>query len=117
MDLLLDPHARRPLTQQLYEQLRQAISTGRLLPGDRLTPSRLLARELGVSRHTVTTAYSRLVAECLAKGRAGGGSVVAPVSVAPQPAAGPVTILRPCRRFTGSVPIFTFPGPRYRFDL
>jgi GntR family transcriptional regulator / MocR family aminotransferase len=117
VDLFVDPHAGTPLTQQLYEQLRQAISTGRLLPGDRLTPSRQLAGELGLSRHTVTTAYSRLVAEGYAEGRAGGGSVIAPSSVAPPPATDPVTALRPVRRLAGSVPIFTFPGPRYRFDL
>ncbi len=117
MDLFLDPHAGTPLTQQLYEQLRQAISTGRLLPGDRLTPSRQLTRELGVSRHTVTTAYSRLVAEGYAEGHAGGGSVIAPTSVAPPPAAGPPTVLRPVRRLTGWAPIFTFPGPSCRFGL
>ena len=117
MDLFVDPHAGTPLTRQLYEQLRQAISAGRLLPGDRLTPSRQLAGELGVSRHTVTTAYGRLVAEGYAEGHAGGGSVVAASSVAPPPAADAVTDLRPCRRFTGWAPIFAFPGPRYRFGL
>jgi hypothetical protein len=36
MDLFLDPEAGKPLTEQLYEQLRCAITGGRLLPGDRL---------------------------------------------------------------------------------
>ena len=63
MDIFLDPESGQPLTGQLYEQLRQAITGGRLLPGDQLVPSRQLAGELGVSRHTVTTAYGRLVAE------------------------------------------------------
>ena len=83
MDLFLDPEAAKPLTGQLYEQLRHAIAGGRLLPGDQLVPSRQLAGELGVSRHTVTTAYGRLVAEGYAEGRAGGGSVVATASPAP----------------------------------
>jgi len=74
MDLFLDPEAGKPLTTQLYEQLRDAITAGRLLPGDQLVPSRQLAGELGVSRHTVTTVYGRLVAEGYAEGRAGGGS-------------------------------------------
>ena len=82
MDLFLDSRAGKPLAGQLYDQLRLAINEGRLLPGDRLTPSRQLAVELGVSRHTVATAYSRLVAEGYAEGRAGGGSVVAPTSAA-----------------------------------
>ena len=63
MDLFLDPEGGKPLTTQLYEQLRLAITGGRLSPGDQLIPSRQLAAELGVSRHTVTTAYGRLVAE------------------------------------------------------
>lgn len=117
MDLFVDPQAGMPLAQQLYEQLRHAISAGRLLPGDQLTPSRQLAGELGVSRHTVTTAYGRLVAEGYAEGHAGGGSVVAPISVTPPRAAGTVAALRPGRRFTGWAPIFEIPSPRYRFDL
>ena len=117
MDLFLDPEAGAPLTLQLYEQLRHAISGGRLLPGDQLTPSRQLAGELGVSRHTVTTAYSRLVAEGYAQGRAGGGSVVAPTPAPPPHAAGPATALRPARRFADWAPIFPIPSPSYRFDL
>ena len=53
MDLFLDPGAGKPLSTQLYEQLRDAITAGRLYPGDQLVPSRQLAGELGVSRHTV----------------------------------------------------------------
>src|ERR1700728_4018982 len=100
MDLFLDPAAGQPLSGQLYEQLRGAITGGRLLPGDQLTPSRQLADELGVSRHTVTTAYGRLVAEGYAEGRAGGGSVVAPTSAAGPCAPSPAHALRPARRFT-----------------
>ena len=43
MDLFLDPGAGKPLTMQLYEQLRDAITAGRLHPGDQLVPSRQLA--------------------------------------------------------------------------
>src|SRR5215472_5881417 len=98
MDLFLDPEARESLTTQLYEQLRQAITGGRLLPGDQLVPSRQLADELGVSRHTVTTAYGRLVAEGYAEGRAGGGSVVASASPAPSRGVGHAAALRPSPR-------------------
>ena len=98
MELFLDPEARMPLTGQLYEQLRRGIAGGRLLPGDQLTPSRQLAAELGVSRHTVTTAYGRLMAEGYTLGHAGGGSVVAPTAPVPSQAAGLVTALRPARR-------------------
>src|SRR5208337_3357778 len=109
MDLFLDPEATKPLTGQLYEQLRHAITTGRLLPGDQLVPSRQLAGELGVSRHTVTTAYGRLVAEGSAEGRAGGGSVVATASPAPPKGADPVAALHPSPRFAGWSPYFRPP--------
>src|SRR5579864_4029866 len=104
MDLFLDPEAGKPLTVQLYEQLRSAITGGRLLPGDQLVPSRQLAGELGVSRHTVTTAYGRLVAEGYAEGRAGGGSVVASAYPAPPKGAAPASALRPSPRFEGWSP-------------
>ena len=117
MDIFLDPQAGEPLSEQLYHQLRRAIASGRLVPGDKFTPSRQLAGELGVSRHTVTTAYGRLVAEGYAEGRAGGGSAVtAALSPEARPAE-PASGLRPGRRFAGWSPLFPSPGPRYDFDL
>ena len=117
VDLFLDPEASKSLTEQLYEQLRQAITGGRLLPGDQLVPSRQLAGELGVSRHTVTTAYGRLVAEGYAEGRAGGGSVVASASPAPPSATAPESALHPSPRFEGWSPYFRPPPYGCRFDL
>src|SRR5580700_3459452 len=117
MDLFLDPETTKPLTGQLYEQLRHAITTGRLLPGDQLVPSRQLAGELGVSRQTVTTAYGRLVAEGYAEGHAGGGSVVASASPAAPKGAGPAAALRPNARFAGWSPYFRPPPYGCRFDL
>jgi len=52
-----------PLFQQLYRQLRQAVLEGRVRPGVRLPATRFLARELGVSRNTVLTAYEQLASE------------------------------------------------------
>jgi GntR family transcriptional regulator / MocR family aminotransferase len=120
MDVFLDPDAGKSLTAQLYEQLRDAITGGRLLPGDQLVPSRQLAAELGVSRHTVTTAYGRLVAEGYADGHAGGGSVVASASPASPSGAtwpGPAAALRPSPRFAGWSPYFRAPPYGCRFDL
>ncbi|HEY2242323.1 MAG TPA: PLP-dependent aminotransferase family protein [Streptosporangiaceae bacterium] len=117
MDFFLDPESGKPLTGQLYEQLRLAITKGRLLPGDQLVPSRQLADELGVSRHTVTTAYGRLVAEGYAEGRAGGGSMVATAWPAPAPAADVADALRPSPRFAGWSPYFRRPSYGFRVDL
>jgi GntR family transcriptional regulator / MocR family aminotransferase len=52
-----------PLFHQLYRQLRQAVLEGRLRPGVRLPATRFLARELGLSRNTVLTAYDQLASE------------------------------------------------------
>ena len=117
MDLFLDPEAGKPLAAQLYEQLRQAITRGRLQPGDQLVPSRQLAAELGVSRHTVTTAYGRLVAEGYANGRAGGGSMVASASPARAGREGSPAALRPSPRFEGWSPYYRPPPYGCRFDL
>jgi len=117
MDIFLDPESGRSLTGQLYEQLRRAITEGRLAPGDQLVPSRQLADELGVSRHTVTTAYGRLVAEGYAEGHSGGGSVVAATPPAPPREAGATSALRPSPRFAGWSPYFRPPPYGCRFDL
>jgi GntR family transcriptional regulator / MocR family aminotransferase len=117
VDLFLDAGA-GGLAGQLYQQLRDAIMAGRLQPGDQLPSSRQLARELGVSRHTVTTAYGSLVAEGFVCGRAGGGSVVAALP-GPRPGTGsfPASIM-PSRRFAGWL---CEPGPlarpAARYDL
>ena len=105
MDLFIDAAAGRGLSEQLYEQIRGAIATGRLRPGDQLPPSRDAARQLGISRHSVTTAYGRLVAEGFVRGRAGGGSFVAELPVpGPDPGSGTAAIptaVMPSRRFAG----------------
>jgi GntR family transcriptional regulator / MocR family aminotransferase len=117
MDLFLDPAVGRPLTQQLYEQLRAAIAGGRLRPGDQLVPSRQLAGDLGVSRHTVATAYSRLVAEGYAEGHAGGGTAVTATSAPGPRAPGQAAALRPSWRFAGWAPDLRPPPHACRFDL
>lgn len=71
------------LTRQIYTQLRAAILEGRLRAGDRLPPSRDLARDLGVARLTVATAYEWLNAEGYVYGRVGAGTFVAVVFAEP----------------------------------
>lgn len=73
----LDRKHAEPLHRQLYRGLREAILNGRVLPGSRLPSSRILARDLGVSRTTVVQAFERLVAEGYAEGRVGSGTRVA----------------------------------------
>jgi GntR family transcriptional regulator/MocR family aminotransferase len=76
--LQLDP-AQAPsgnLTAWLAEAVRDAVSDGRLAPGDRLPATRVLADQLGCSRGVVVDAYRRLTDEGLLSGRRGGGTTV-----------------------------------------
>lgn len=66
----------RDLTSQIYVALREAVLDGRLRAGVTVPASRELARELDVSRGTVTAAYDRLTAEGFLEGRRGAGTVV-----------------------------------------
>jgi GntR family transcriptional regulator/MocR family aminotransferase len=61
--LHLDRHAPVSLQDQLFEQLRQLILTGKLKPNSRVIASRFLAEQTGVSRTTVLRAYERLISE------------------------------------------------------
>ena len=77
MDLQIALVSGSPLRHQLEEALRDAIRSGRLLPGALLPPSRLLAQELGVSRGVVVDSYSQLVAEGYLAAKRGSGTRVA----------------------------------------
>src|SRR5262249_27226018 len=61
--------------RQLYAQLRAAILTGRLGPGQRLPSTRGLAEQVGLARNTVARAYDDLLSEGYLEGRAGAGAV------------------------------------------
>jgi GntR family transcriptional regulator/MocR family aminotransferase len=111
VELFLDPDDPRPRKVQLYEQLRTAIVEGRLTPGDRLTPSRIMAAALHISRATVTEAYGRLSAEGYIEGRSGGGSVVSAAPLQVRPRSG-VAALEPTRRAASITPYDRDPPPR-----
>jgi len=65
-----------PLHRQVFDQMRDAILSGRLIPGWRLPSSRALAGELGVSRNTILAAYDQLFAEGYIEGKIGSGTRV-----------------------------------------
>ena len=67
----------KDLSGQIYRQLKEAIRAGRLVAGEKLPPSRLLAQQLGLSRKTVAEAYARLSYDKLILGRVGSGTFVA----------------------------------------
>ncbi|WP_425407248.1 PLP-dependent aminotransferase family protein [Hwanghaeella sp.] len=76
LPISLDRTAEDPLHRQLYEQLRETILTGRLQAGSRLPATRTLARDLDISRNTVTAAFDQLLAEGYLEGRVGAGTFV-----------------------------------------
>ena len=76
LTLTVEKDAPLPLYRQIYEGLRNAILDGRLHPGARLPASRVLARDLTISRTTVALAYEQLLAEGYLQARRGAGTFV-----------------------------------------
>jgi GntR family transcriptional regulator/MocR family aminotransferase len=66
-----------PYYQQIYEEIRQAVLTGRLTPGTALPSTRELAKQLGVGRGSVVIAYELLFIEGYVEGKTGSGTYVA----------------------------------------
>lgn len=65
-----------PLYLQLYQQIRDEITSGRFPSFSKLPSSRQLAKELNVSRNTVEFAYQQLYAEGYLKSRPRSGFYV-----------------------------------------
>ncbi len=78
MRIPLDRQSTLPLYRQIETFLRQGILAGGLAPDTRLPATRQLARDLGVNRITVETAYAELEADGLIFSRIGSGSYVLP---------------------------------------
>ncbi|GGM43650.1 PLP-dependent aminotransferase family protein [Dactylosporangium sucinum] len=116
MDLHISLDGRGDRTDRIYRQLRDAILDGRLRAGERVPPSRELARRLSVARNTVAAAYDRLVGDGFLEGRAGAGTFVAFRPARPAQRRAPGGALRPARRWAQ---LLDEPPPAEpaRFDL
>lgn len=75
--IMLDEKSSAPLYRQIYEAVRRAILNGEFHSTMLLPATRLLAKQLSVSRMTVINAYDQLVAEGYLETRAGAGTFVA----------------------------------------
>ena len=63
----------KPIYRQLTDQVRLAVTNGKLAVGDQLPSVRALAEELVVNPNTVARAYGELTREGLLESRAGRG--------------------------------------------
>lgn len=75
--MLDDKNSALPLYRQIYETVRRAILSGQMSAGTRLPSSRVLAKQLSVSRLTVVNAFEQLLAEGYTEGKTGAGTFVA----------------------------------------
>ncbi len=77
MYIHLDRSSATPLWQQIVNEIIQKIHSQKLHPDDQLTPTRVLAQELNVSRSTVQLAYDELLARgYVSTSRRGGTKVI-----------------------------------------
>jgi len=109
---------RTDLIGEIYRQIRQAILVGKLKAGERLPPTRVLAKSLAVSRSTVTAAYEQLLGEGLATSRIGAATYVSDAA-APRHKSGPATkraSLR-TRAVWDTVPVSVAFADRVPFDF
>ena len=81
MDMMirLDTESGKHLYVQIYEYIKSEIRGGRLLNGEKLPSTRILASNLQVSRSTVDLAYEQLVSEGYLEARPGSGYYVGQV--------------------------------------
>src|SRR5215813_6558029 len=73
-----NPASGVPIYLQLMEQVKHAIETGALRPGEQLPGMRSLAEELVINPNTVAKAYRELQHEGVIELRHGAGAFAAP---------------------------------------
>ncbi|MBC8032470.1 MAG: GntR family transcriptional regulator [Pyrinomonadaceae bacterium] len=76
MYITIDERDKRPLYQQVADEIKGLIAAGELPQGSSLPPVRQVAADLGVNLNTVAFAYRRLQKEGLIKVKHGSGALV-----------------------------------------
>jgi GntR family transcriptional regulator len=76
MFITVDAADRRPIYQQVVDEIKALIARGELRAGVTLPTVRQLAANLGVNMNTIATAYHQLQDEGLISVRHGSGAVV-----------------------------------------
>src|SRR5438105_8051685 len=76
MYIVIDENDRRPIYQQVVDEIKALIARGELREGAALPPVRQVAADLGVNLNTIAAAYRELQKEGLLTVRHGAGAVV-----------------------------------------
>lgn len=76
MYITVDEQDKRPLYQQVVDEIKSLIARGELKEGISLPPVRQVAADLGLNLNTIAHAYRKLQAEGLIRVRHGAGAVV-----------------------------------------
>jgi GntR family transcriptional regulator len=77
MFIVVDENDRRPIYQQVVDEIKGLIARRELREGAALPPVRQVAADLGVNLNTIAAAYRELQREGLINIRHGAGAVVA----------------------------------------
>ena len=77
MRLYISPKDAVPIYQQIVNQIKHMVASGRLGPGDEVPPIRALAEQLLINPNTVARAYRDLESAGLLVSRRGSGTRVA----------------------------------------
>lgn len=72
----INPSSGIPVYLQLMEQVKHAVETGALRPGDQLPAIRKLAGDLVINPNTVVRAYRELVHEKIVELKQGSGAFI-----------------------------------------
>ena len=78
MEIVIDIDAPNPPFAQLIDQIKRAVSTGELVPGDPLPSIRQLAGDLELNNKTVAKAYRLLERDSVIESRGYRGTFVHP---------------------------------------
>ncbi len=76
MQIIIEPHGTYAIYEQIVNQMKNAVVSGALSPGEALPSIRGLAAEIGVSVITTTRAYEELEKEGLIRSVANKGFYV-----------------------------------------
>ncbi len=76
MYITIDERDRRPIYQQIVDEIKALIAGGELAQGSSLPPVRQVAADLGVNLNTIAYAYRELQKQGLVRIRHGAGAVV-----------------------------------------